>query len=336
MVKLQIELEPALIAARLVHIPYIPAKQLHLKNTKGFAMTHNIAHRDASIRFPAMTLILLHRDLHQLLEALSIIRWKMLVHDERVEHTVTLIDPNPSAERHGSPPFFTRELQEQLVAPYVSSFKGYPNFKLDGMIPEDLKATITSAVTLMPEIYDASQIEMFIQDKRFLHLLGNDFFEKGNLDAAHAQWTRCIIKIRDETNARVCKSGGITMMNELKSTYLALVSRIAQYSIQKMKGIHKDHPNERMMGAQNLRRTISDHSAWEQKFANECSCETPIYGLATLRYRQSVAYRLTNDLAFFELALTCIDDAVRLMPKNVKILEEKGNVEVALVEARRM
>lgn len=239
------------LALQKMQVPFISASQHSRTPFKGTVMTHEIRYRNS--RRPLFgdifSFVLLHRHLHHLCVALSAVRWKIGFQNESVEHVVTLTDPCETKSNWASfkwfsrtpkaiESFFSRKLQEELVAPYRAHLKGFPHFTFKGVIPRDLKTAATMDITLMPDLYNTNHINMFLDNMNDIKSQGEYFYNKGFFRAANGNWKECQEVIErtffGETGEGLRQSGGTNFMNSIAKLHFELAFLYARGTSQLM------------------------------------------------------------------------------------------------------
>ncbi|KAB8289966.1 hypothetical protein EYC80_010293 [Monilinia laxa] len=342
---IEVGIESPEITEPLEYVPFLVKDQSHVEHFRGVVMTHDLIYnrttREQNFTAPpTMSFILLHRHLHHLCKALSYMRWAIGAHDDVVLHMVTFPDLYRSENHDEIHTSFTRKIQEQLVAPYRSGMKGFPNFALKGAIEEDLKIAAISDITLMPEFYKPSQLTIFINDKRNLTRLGVCHFHKNELDDACMLWKRCISKINadfaSETGDRLRKSGGVDLMNKLTSLYTTIASKFAQATLIKM-GIRMiGQPEQLLLAADAVADMAEGRTRWLTRFSDQFTWQPTAFQLVKWNYREAVCARFSNDSRYLLVGQEKIDLADRLMPGTPRVLAEKLKIEVAIREFEMM
>ncbi|KAF7875230.1 hypothetical protein EAF04_002402 [Stromatinia cepivora] len=354
-----LSLHPVLITIIKMQVPVLVADPNYLKNFKGTVMTHQMCYRKipgVQDRFRSLTpnatsIILLGRHLHHLLVALSAVRWSIDFHDDWLEHSVTFTDPYEIKESKGlfaslrrffSPkpeefePFFSRKLQEKLIAPYRATLKAFPHFTFKGTIPEDLKTIASSEITLLPDIYDPDQVRMFLDNIRDIKGQGAYLFNEGSFSSANGRWEDCRLMIEyglvGDRGKRLRKSGGVTLMNSLAEIYFDLAYLGAQSTIQLMQNGSNGQPSELETLAKCIRANRFDFQDWSEQYANEITWQPDPIKAATLFYREAVCFRLSMVPEYLTRAWRAIDRALQTMPNNQEFHIEKEGILAALTE----
>ncbi|KAJ8064298.1 hypothetical protein OCU04_006644 [Sclerotinia nivalis] len=354
-----LSLYPVIVTIIKMKVPIFIADPNYLKNFKGTVMTHQMCYRkspEVQNRFRPLTpnatsIIILGRHLHHLLVGLSAVRWEIHFHDDWLEHSVTLTDPYEIQESKGFfaslagffstkpkevEPFFTRKLQEKLIAPYRAILKAFPHFTFKGTIPEDLKIIASSEITLLPAIYDPDQVRMFLDNISNIKGQGAYLFNEGSMSSANGRWEYCRQTIEyglaGDRGKRLRKSGGVKLMNSLAEIYFDLAYLCAQSTILLMHNQLKGHPSELETLPRCVRANRFDFEDWTEQYAIEITWQPDPIKLATLFYREAVCFRLSMVQEYLTWALRAIDRALQMMPNNLDFLIEKEKILIALTE----
>lgn len=184
------QLSPSIIAKRL---PILPISREKANGFKGFVMSHEITPRDAAQE--GRTFAILFRDMDRWCSLLSDAKWKIDRFEEQYAHVVTLVDPYDDAFMPDSPTFYSRTLQEKLIAPYRAKLRGFPHFEIKGTIPHDLSRAALSDISRSP----ADDPESILDELEGRKAKGNEFFRAGNGELASENWCQGLMKIRRVT-----------------------------------------------------------------------------------------------------------------------------------------
>ncbi|KAI9646415.1 hypothetical protein NHQ30_004407 [Ciborinia camelliae] len=333
----------------LLRIPFVTLWKFGTYNyfeSKGTVMTHKLSSR-RSPDIPGYCttsarmftrIILLHFHLPELCKALSSAQWRVLNDDEDTIHTVTLTDPNQSEASQELPEFFSRKLQEELLAPYRSEMKGFPHFILNGIIPDDLRIETVSAITHIPEVYDASEIQASLDDKEYYHQHGLQHYRQGEIGEAKRSWKICVAKIQKESaserGARLRQSGGPKFMNAIAKIYFHLALRISHVNILKMQTHYLGHTALLADAVSYVHQLGHDLRTWQHTFRDEFTWRPSPLQQATLLYQEALCYRLSNHRAYLIQAYLKIFEALQIVPHEEKFLAEEKSIAAAIWESR--
>ncbi|TGO88538.1 hypothetical protein BPOR_0156g00050 [Botrytis porri] len=193
-----------------IEVPFLVPDPSTSRDFKGTVLTHKICYRKSRSRpQPNASFIPLARHIPDLCRALSIIRWRISLHNEHVKHIVTLTDPyakqisglstlfgSVSVSELSFPPseiesFLSRKQQEEPIAPYPAHLKAFPDLEFNGVIPKNLQTIATSEFTFMPEVYSYDQIEIFREHIEEMMNQGQIFLDEERYVKATRVWSKC-------------------------------------------------------------------------------------------------------------------------------------------------
>ncbi|KAI9646414.1 hypothetical protein NHQ30_004406 [Ciborinia camelliae] len=259
---------------------------------KSCVMTHDIY--DSSQHSPVLPhepykFMLLHRHLPRFCAALVISALGTIPYcDETlVPHIVTILDPYDKV-KSDSFSFMSQELQEKLVAPYRSEFKGFQGFQLEGHMQKDLKNAIMSEILWGPQLNH----EAILQDLENMQAKGDECFYLGYYETANEIWCQALMSIRrilTVSKRQISHAiGEPEFMNQIMNIYFDLSSNRAQYIINEMQTCG---PQQRRILLRVFLHIIDD----PENIKRECKLSTwapPQDKLAEFRDREYIGYRL--------------------------------------------
>lgn len=296
-------------------IPILKIERNKIKKFKGFVMSHEIT---APMPYKGVAFLILHRDLDVFCKGLADYKHLIIRHDDLVSHIVTLVDPCESDTLPNSPIFYSRKLQEMLIAPY-RKLRGFPRFQIKGDIPTDLSRAAIAEITQDP----AADPEAFLLELEKLKAKGNEFFRAGNGTMASENWAQALMKIFRLANSKegrqMRSTGGEEFLNRISALKFDLNSNRAQNAINAM----RDNASNQDL-VQGLGGTF-EHAVDEAESPKyyESTWEPSARQLGKLFYRKAVGYRLLKD---FTQATIAIEDAIRQLPDDSELGREKERI----------
>ncbi|KAF8856025.1 hypothetical protein BDZ45DRAFT_484646 [Acephala macrosclerotiorum] len=314
------EILPVLIAERLP-ILRIPPKKV--KYFKGSVLSHEITVL-APIQEKAKTFVFLYRDLERFCKALANAQWQVSRHDEMVSHVVTLVDPYAGEKTSNLQTFYSRKLQEKLIAPYRAELRGFPHFKFKGAIASDLKKTAETEIT-RPVTLDPKDVLVEVEE---LKTQGNSCFRNGDRRGASEYWAQALMKMErvmgGKAGQRLQDAGGVPFLNSMAALTFDLNSNMAQNHLKSMR---QYAGNQRLVSlfAANLSDSIFAAIRAASKYPGSTWRPTP-QQVAKIAYKKAVGVRLGGEELLISQAEGAIETALNAMPGDVEIQREKQRI----------
>jgi hypothetical protein len=313
----------------IVHIPFEEISQLlilkmipilkidrnKIKKVKGFVMSHEIT---SPVPHKGVAFLILHRDLDVFCKGLVDYKYLITRHDDIVSHIVTLVDPCESKTLPNSPIFYSRKLQEMLIAPY-RKLRGFPRFQIKGDIPNDLSRAAIAEITRSL----AADPEAFLLELEELKAKGNEFFRLGNGTMASENWAQALMKIirltMSKEGRQMRETGGEEFLNRISDLKFDLNSNRAQNAIKAMRDNASDQDLVQGLGG-NFEHAIGEAESAQYPGS---TWEPSARQLGKLFYRKAVGYRLLRD---FNQATIAIDAAIGQIPDDAELGKEKERI----------
>ncbi|TEY43619.1 hypothetical protein BOTCAL_0367g00070 [Botryotinia calthae] len=262
--------------------------------------------------------MLLHRHLPLLCAALVVSAIGTLPYCDETSaaHIVTILGTYDEEISESS--FLSEKLQETLIAPYRSAFKGFTGFQLKGNISDELKDSILSGITWAPQLNP----ERTIHGLQSMEARGKDIFARGGVENANQIWCQALINIR-----RILTMSKRQMLHEthepdfiyqLMNMYFDLSSDRLQYIINAMQ-------MARLQQRKALFRVLSRIVDDPFNMSNQCSLKVwaPVqHKLAEFRYREAIGCRLAE----VSRANEAIEEALKAIPNHPEFLEEQKKI----------
>ncbi|THV55432.1 hypothetical protein BGAL_0008g00160 [Botrytis galanthina] len=351
-IRFECEVSPYQITLALLEIkvPFLVPDPSTSRDFKGTVLTHKICYRNSKSRSqPNASFIVLARHIPNLCRALSTIRWRINLHDENVKHIVTLTDPyakqisglsvlfesvsalfSPTIEI-GS--FLSRKQQEELIAPYRTYLKAFPNLEFNGIIPEDLQEFATSEIAFMPEVYSKDEIQIFEDNIKRMTDQGEIFLFANRYVKAIRIWSQCQELIFSQCSGkrgeRLLKGLGEVSLNSVaeKLFYIACMRAEATSYLMRIewRGNHEKLVMESIM----LARAEIDYNRWIKDHKDEVTYTYDTDRDARMYFNLSRAFRESGHLAW---ATSVIKHALQMAPNNSEFFLEQYMVNLAISE----
>ncbi|TGO11859.1 hypothetical protein BTUL_0100g00390 [Botrytis tulipae] len=350
-IRFECEVSPYQITLALLEIkvPFLVPDPSTSKDFKGTVLTHKICYRNSKSRLqPNASFILLARHIPHLCRALSIIRWRINLHDENVKHIVTLTDPyaklisglsvlfesvsvlfSPTREIES---FLSRKQQEELIAPYRNHLKALPNLEFNGVIPKDLQKVATSEIAFMPEVYNKDEIQRFEENIEHMTNHGENFFDHKRYVKAIRVWSQCQELIFSQCSGkqgeRLLKGLGEVSLNNVAHILFNIACQRAETTSYLMRTKWKGNHEKIVMEAILMARAEDDYNRW----LTDHEDVTYTYDAdrnARMYFNLSRAFRQSGHL---EWAIDVIEFAIDLDPNNSEFLFEEDRVILAISE----
>jgi hypothetical protein len=307
------------------HLPILPVSW----NFKGFVMAHDVVTPDSTgkdlVRFA-----FLYRDLPCFCSALSDMKWLAKGHDENISHSVTLVNPCEDTTEPNSlinsGTFYTRALQEKLIAPYRTILRGYTKFDIGGIIPKDLRVSAISEIT-RPQPVDP---EKFLRELEETKRQGNEYFRKGDGDRADDSWQAALTKLQwvmeGSTGQQLRDAGGAKFINGLAALTFDIKSNCGQRFLKEMRANQTNPRLVHELGAKCIE--VTKRAIVARFFYPDVNCDwnPTMKQCAKLFYRQAVALRLMGSREYLVTAEEQIDRAISVMPPDDELQREKERI----------
>ncbi|KAG4027971.1 hypothetical protein MFRU_025g00380 [Monilinia fructicola] len=289
-------------------------------------MTHEM--KDPGCVFPdePYRFMLLHRHLPRLCAALvvSAIGTVPYRDETSVPHTITILDLQEEEISENYSIF--QELQQKLVAPYRSEFKGFSGFHLEGCIREDLKNAVMSEITQKLQLNH----EAVIQELENMKAQGDDHLTQGDHDKANRIRCQALMTCRriltTSKHPLSLSVGKSKFMNQIMDIYFGLLSSRAQHIINAMQN---SGLQQRKALLRFFLRIIDD----PEDITYQCNLSKwspPQQEFAMFKYREAVACRLAGDnkgaSTHLKRAERAIKSALAAMPSHPEFLAEKKRI----------
>ncbi|KUJ23463.1 uncharacterized protein LY89DRAFT_183206 [Mollisia scopiformis] len=180
------------------------------------------------------TYIILYRDLERFCSAIAKGCPEHMRHRDLMSHIVTICDPSAGSLVPDHEPFFSRGLQEKLMAPYRAALRDVPHFTIKGAIPQDLKFAAEQEIK-RPFPLDPESV---IREVEHLKAEGHLYFHSSRLffhdptGGASEYWNEALTKIQrvmqDDNCQGIRERGGLQFLNRLSALSFDLNSDKAQ------------------------------------------------------------------------------------------------------------
>ncbi|KAF7885375.1 uncharacterized protein EAF01_011440 [Botrytis porri] len=339
-----------------IEVPFLVPDPSTSRDFKGTVLTHKICYRKSRSRpQPNASFIPLARHIPDLCRALSIIRWRISLHNEHVKHIVTLTDPyakqisglstlfgSVSVSELSFPPseiesFLSRKQQEEPIAPYPAHLKAFPDLEFNGVIPKNLQTIATSEFTFMPEVYSYDQIEIFREHIEEMMNQGQIFLDEERYVKATRVWSKCqrleFSQCSGKRGERLLESLSLDSLNRL-AFLLFYAARwrvgITSYLMQtKWKGNHE----KIVIEGKSMVKEVENFTSWLTDHKAKVTYPYDTDKIAKRFYNLSIIFRLSGQLAW---ASVPIDLALDENPNDSEFLIAEGKISLAISkEARR-
>jgi hypothetical protein len=299
----------------LKKIPILKIDRNKIKKFKCFVMSHEIT---SPVPQKGVAFLILYRDLDVFCKGLTDYKYLITRDDDIVSHIVTLVDPCESKSLPNSPIFYSRKLQEMLIAPY-RTLRGFPRFQIKGDIPQDLSRAAIAEITQSP----AADPDAFLLELEELKAKGNEFFRVGNGTMASESWAQALMKIfrlmMSKEGRQMRETGGEEFINRISALKFDLNSNRAQNAIKAMRDNASDQDLVQQLGG-NFEHAIGEAGSAQLPGS---TWEPSARQLGKLFYRKAVGYRLLRE---FNQATIAIDAAIRQIPDDTELGREKERI----------
>ncbi|KAF7917102.1 hypothetical protein BELL_0544g00050 [Botrytis elliptica] len=334
-------------------VPFLVPDPSTSRDFKGTVLTHKICYRNSRSRpQPSATFILLARHIPDLCRVLSKIRWKINLHDENVKHIVTLTDPY--AEQisgfsalfgsvsafvslpRGIESFLTRRKQEELIAPYRTHLKAFPNLEFNGVIPKDLQKNATSEIAFMPEVYSKDQIQIFEDNIEHMADQGQIFFVEKRYVKAIRVWAQCQELIFSQCSGkrgeRLLKGLEVASLNNIADILFHIACMRAETTLHLMKTKWIGNHEKIVIEAALIAKAEEDYITWLTDHKKKVTYVYDADKDARMYFNLSKIFQQSGHL---EWAIDAILQARHIDPNDREFVDEEARVRSAIFKEFR-
>jgi hypothetical protein len=313
-----------------------------------FVMSHEIVDTDTYVEhhhsgdFPMIhSYDFLYRDFSRFTEVLSFGQISFGNHNERIRHTVTLLDPYDHETLYNDANlllncrkfFQSHNLQKILLPLYATALRGFNNFIIQGAVEEDLRTAIMTDICASP-----------IRDRKILHEevcnlkeTANNYFRAKNLAKADELYLEALVKLfsflaamgkTDEAWDRLRTIDNGHYLAEFAQLHFLLTLNQAQLiliSLRQESAAGSDKYSLKHY-AQQLFIKLGICEDFESTFRGTTWQPSPKHK-AKLLFKRAVGLRIFGEPLFIPKAEDLLRLALQLVPEDKEILREKGRIE---------
>lgn len=272
-------------------------------------------------------LVILNRDLpsfcHNLMDTGNLI---MKDFEKRLKMTINVAPKafkSPASRRYRAPldPFFTETTVKNLLRPFRTELRGFPNVQVTGKVSAGLAAAVHKEIA-SNEISDwRAAFEKMVQEKE----AGSKLFQQGNIELASLAWLDATADIdrihQSSTWEELVREGGESFLMSVAELYFLMRLNIAHTELARVvsEGYFTILAEDSLLMA----RKSLEKGFWAK---GQWKWEPEDRHKAKLWYREAMCTRLSGSVERAALAERLLEKALELAPNDAAILKEKESV----------